>query len=43
MRIYAKSAMKTENMDVKMKIGCDGIEIQLFDELVIRNPETECS
>ena len=34
MEIFAKSALKEEDIDVKMGIGCDGIEIQLLDELV---------
>lgn len=34
MLIYAKSALKEKDLDVKLDIGCDGIEIQLLDELV---------
>ena len=36
MQIYAKSAFKEKDMDVKVDIGCDGIEIQLLGELVNR-------
>lgn len=32
--IYAKSALKEADIDCKMNIGCDGIEIQLLSELV---------
>lgn len=34
MQLYAKSAFKKKDMDVKVDIGCDGIEIQLLGELV---------
>lgn len=34
MIIYAKSSLSKEQLDVKMNIGCDGIEIQLLSELV---------
>lgn len=34
MLIYAESALKEKDLDVKLDIGCDGIEIQLLDELV---------
>lgn len=34
MQIYAKASLDSEQIDVKMNIGCDGIEIQLLDELV---------
>lgn len=34
MLIYAKSALKKDQIDVKNNIGCDGIEIQLLGELV---------
>lgn len=32
--IYAKSALAEKNISTKEAIGCDGIEIQLLDELV---------
>ena len=34
MKIYAKAALDRTQIDVKTKIGCDGIEIQLLDEIV---------
>lgn len=34
MLIYAKSALKKKDIDTKIAIGCDGIEIQLLSELV---------
>lgn len=34
MDIYAKSSLSKEQLDVKMKLGTDGIEIQLLGELV---------
>ena len=34
MLIYAKSALKIKDIDTKIDIGCDGIEIQLLSELV---------
>lgn len=34
MEIYAKSRLCKEQLDAKMSIGCDGIEIQLTDELI---------
>lgn len=33
--IYAKAAMKHEQIKTKLSIGCDGIEIQLLNELII--------
>jgi hypothetical protein len=32
--IYAKSALVESNLACKEKIGCDGIEVQLLDELI---------
>lgn len=32
-QIYAKSTMSHEQINAKLKAGCDGIEIQLLDEL----------
>lgn len=32
--LYAKSSLSKEQLDVKMDIGCDGVEIQLLSELV---------
>lgn len=32
--IYAKASLSHEQIDVKNRIGCDGIEIQLLNELV---------
>lgn len=37
MLIYAKSAFVKNNIDIKMDIGCDGIEIQLLGELINGN------
>lgn len=34
MKIYAKSALNTEQLNCKINIGCDGIELQLLTELV---------
>lgn len=34
MDIYAKSALKVADIEAKLDIGCDGIEIQLLSELV---------
>lgn len=34
MLLYAKSALNKEQLDRKVEIGCDGIEIQLLSELV---------
>lgn len=34
MVLYAKSALNKEQLDRKVEIGCDGIEIQLLSELV---------
>ena len=34
MFLYAKSSLSKEQLDVKMDIGCDGVEIQLLSELV---------
>lgn len=34
MLLYAKSALNKEQLDGKVAIGCDGIEIQLLSELV---------
>lgn len=34
MDIYAKSSLSKEQLDVKMKLGSDGVEIQLLSELV---------
>lgn len=34
-RILAKSAVTVEQMTVKENIGCDGIELQLLEELVV--------
>ncbi len=33
-KIYAKSALKAQKIDVKMNIGTDGIEVQLLNELL---------
>ena len=33
-KIYAKSVLTKERMNVKKEIGCDGIEIQLFAEFI---------
>lgn len=33
--IYAKAALCSEQINTKLSIGCDGIEIQLLDELTI--------
>lgn len=33
-QIYAKSALVKEQLDTKVNIGCDGIEIQLLSELI---------
>lgn len=33
-KIYAKAALQHSQIDVKKRIGCDGIEIQLLGELV---------
>lgn len=34
MLLYAKSALSKEQLDSKVAIGCDGIEVQLLSELV---------
>ena len=34
MKIFAKSTLSKEQLDVKVSIGCDGIEVQLLSELV---------
>lgn len=34
MRIFAKSSLSKEQLDVKVGIGCDGVEMQLLSELV---------
>lgn len=34
MRIFAKSSLSKEQLDVKVGIGCDGVEVQLLSELV---------
>ena len=34
MEIYAKSSLTESQMDTKLDIGCDGLEIQLLGELV---------
>lgn len=42
MKIIAKSAMKLNQMDNKIKLGADGIEIQLLDELLKNKPYNQC-
>ena len=37
MEIFAKAAMLFNQIESKIKIGCDGIEIQLLDELVFKD------
>ena len=37
-QIYAKSAIKINNIKCKHTIGCDGIEIQLLNELIDNEP-----